>query len=269
MSISSSSETVLSPSRVTFRDEGEQKQREKAESDSLPSPLKMERKNTEGGLNDKLVAARDYKPLVIMGPSGVGKGTLVKMLYQKYPGKFSTSVSHTTRGAREGEVDGKHYHFTSREQMQADVDEGLFVESAVVHGNLYGTSIQSVIDVGQMGAVCILEIDLQGAISIFERYQKDPASSLDCYYVFIHPPEIDELLLRLERRNSETKKSIDTRMQTARVELQRIQSTEAKFIDNHLINDDLDDCFQELSELISGWYEHLTAPAEENSSSAE
>lgn len=81
------------------------------------------------------------RPLVICGPSGVGKGTLMNMLFEEFGGFFGFSVSHTTRAPRPGEVHGVHYNFTSREVMSAAIDEGRFLEFAQVHTNLYGTSI--------------------------------------------------------------------------------------------------------------------------------
>jgi guanylate kinase len=77
------------------------------------------------------------KPVVFCGPSGVGKGTLIDLLMKKFPDSFGFSVSHTTRKPREGEVDGKHYHFTTVEDIKKEIDAGKFVEYAEVHGNYY------------------------------------------------------------------------------------------------------------------------------------
>ena len=79
------------------------------------------------------------KPVVICGPSGVGKGTLIEMLQKRFPTAFGFSVSHTTRPPREGEVDGKHYNFTTVEQIKKDIDDGKFIEYAEVHGKYYGS----------------------------------------------------------------------------------------------------------------------------------
>ena len=76
-------------------------------------------------------------PVVFCGPSGVGKGTLIDLLMKKFPDAFGFSVSHTTRGPREGEVNGKHYHFTTVEDIKKEIDAGKFVEYAEVHGNYY------------------------------------------------------------------------------------------------------------------------------------
>jgi guanylate kinase len=80
------------------------------------------------------------KPVVFCGPSGVGKGTLIDMLFKRFPNdQFGFSVSHTTRNPREGEVDGKHYHFTTVDDIKQEIEDGKFVEYANVHGNYYGT----------------------------------------------------------------------------------------------------------------------------------
>jgi guanylate kinase len=120
--------------------------------------------------------------IVVCGPSGVGKGTLIKMLMDRNPSTFGFSVrrgsaasvtsgspmpwglsrtthvqvSHTTRKPREGEVDGVHYHFSEKDAIEKDIAEGLFIEHACVHGNYYGTSIAAVKSVGEAGKVVSL-----------------------------------------------------------------------------------------------------------------
>lgn len=93
------------------------------------------------------------KPIVISGPSGVGKGTLIAKLMDEFPSMFGFSVSHTTRAPRNKEKNGVHYHFTERMVMEKDIQDGKFLESASVHGNLYGTSIEAVDVVSDAGKV--------------------------------------------------------------------------------------------------------------------
>lgn len=95
------------------------------------------------------------KPVVISGPSGVGKGTLINKLMDEYPSAFGFSVSHTTRAPREKEKDGIHYHFTERSIMEKDIENRKFLEFAHVHGNLYGTSIEAVEVVTDTGKVML------------------------------------------------------------------------------------------------------------------
>ena len=96
------------------------------------------------------------RPIVISGPSGVGKGTLINMLMKEFPAMFGFSVSHTTRAPREKEENGVHYHFTNRDVMEEEIKSGKFLEFAAVHGNLYGTSIEAVEVVADAGKVYIL-----------------------------------------------------------------------------------------------------------------
>lgn len=103
----------------------------------------------------------ELRPVVIIGPSGVGKGTLVARLMAKHGDHFGFTVSHTTRQPRPGEQDGKDYHFVTSDAMQQAVLGGEFLEHAEVHGNLYGTSIDAVRKVKGEGKTAILEIDVQ------------------------------------------------------------------------------------------------------------
>lgn len=95
------------------------------------------------------------KPIVISGPSGVGKGTLISKLMKEFPSMFGFSVSHTTRAPREKEIDGVHYHFTERSVMEREIKAGKFLEFASVHGNLYGTSVEAVEVVADAGKVYV------------------------------------------------------------------------------------------------------------------
>ena len=140
--------------------------------------------------------APERKPLVVAGPSGSGKSTLIKRLLAKHPDDFGFSVSHTTRAPRQGEEDGVAYYFSTREEMDADIEAGLFIESAEYSGNLYGTSFKGVEDVTTAGKVCILDIDMQGVRSIAASDAIHPT------FLFIKPPSIESLRARLEARGT-------------------------------------------------------------------
>ncbi|KAE8718608.1 Guanylate kinase 1 [Hibiscus syriacus] len=133
------------------------------------------------------------KPVVISGPSGVGKGKLLNMLMKEFPSMFGFSVSHTTRAPRGNENNGVHYHFTDRSVFEKDIKDGKFLEFASVHGNLYGTSIEAVEAVADSGKRCILDIDVQRARSV-------RASSLDAIFIFVCPPSMREFEERLRAR---------------------------------------------------------------------
>ena len=151
---------------------------------------------------------------VITGPSGVGKSTLIKKLMAEFPDHFGFSVSHTTREPRPGEQAGIDYHFVSREQMQQDIEAGLFVEHAEVHGNLYGTSMAAVQAVTRQGKVCLLDIDVQGAESV-----RRSALASTCSFVFFAPPTAAVLEQRLRGRGTETEEKIQKRLGNSLKEL--------------------------------------------------
>ncbi|XP_065044475.1 guanylate kinase 1-like isoform X2 [Musa acuminata AAA Group] len=182
------------------------------------------------------------KPIVISGPSGVGKGTLINKLMKEFPSKYGFSVSHTTRAPREKELDGVHYHFTERSLMEKDIRDGKFLEFASVHGNLYGTSIEAVEAVTDSGKRCILDIDVQGARSV-------RASSLDAIFIFICPPSFEELEERLRARATETEEQVQKRLRNARAELDEGRSP--GLFDHILVNDDLETCYETLKKLLA------------------
>ncbi|XVF07253.1 hypothetical protein REPUB_Repub06bG0122500 [Reevesia pubescens] len=181
------------------------------------------------------------KPVVISGPSGVGKGTLVNMLMKEFPFMFGFSVSHTTRAPRGMEKNGVHYHFTERSIMEKDIEDGKFLEFASVHGNLYGTSIEAVEAVADSGKRCILDIDVQGARSV-------RASSLDAIFIFICPPSMRELEERLRARGTETEEQILKRLRNAEAEIE--QGKSSGIFDHILYNDNLEECYENLKELL-------------------
>ncbi|KAL3826939.1 hypothetical protein ACHAXA_006019 [Cyclostephanos tholiformis] len=189
------------------------------------------------------------RPVVICGPSGVGKGTLIELLQKRFPdGKFGFSVSHTTRKPREGEVNGVHYHFTTVEDIRKDIEDGKFIEYAEVHGNYYGTSIASVESVQGKNLICLLDIDVQGA-------QKVKASSLDAHYLFIAPPSTEELESRLRGRGTESEDAIQRRLANARGELE--YGLESGNFDAVLVNNDLGKTLEKMVEIFRGWFPEL------------
>ncbi|KAK4755409.1 hypothetical protein SAY87_009166 [Trapa incisa] len=181
------------------------------------------------------------KPIVISGPSGVGKGTLINKLMEEFPLLFGFSVSHTTRSPRNMEKDGIHYHFTQKGAMERDIKEGKFLEYASVHGNLYGTSIEAVEMVADEGKRCILDIDVQGARSV-------RASSLEAVFIFICPPSMEELENRLRARGTETEEQILKRLRNAKTELE--QGVSSGLFDHILYNDNLEECYGRLKKLL-------------------
>jgi guanylate kinase len=176
--------------------------------------------------------------LIISAPSGAGKTTLCNHLLKRFPA-MRESVSYTTRSPRPGEVDGRDYHFVSRERFQSMVAEGAFAEWAEVHGNLYGTSLNTLEDARGNGIDLVLDIDCQGARQLKENFAGGT-------YVFILPPSMAELRRRLEGRSSDAREVIERRIQRASEEIR-----EARWYDYIIINDLFEKAFEELSAIVT------------------
>jgi len=183
------------------------------------------------------------RPVVLCGPSGVGKGTLLKRIFADFPDLFALSVSHTTRQPREGEIDGKHYNFSTREEIERGKAEGKFIETAEFAGNLYGTSIQALKDVALSGKTCILEIDIQGAKTVSQNPELNPR------FLFISAPSIEDLEKRLRGRATETEEKIKERMAKGREEMDFL-TTNPTFFEKVIVNDDLETAYQELKKYL-------------------
>jgi len=175
--------------------------------------------------------------LVISGPSGTGKGTLIKLLMEQDP-SLVFSVSATTRAPREGEIDGVHYHFVSDEKYDQLVAEGAFVEYANVHGKRYGTLRSEVYGRLEKGENVVLDIDVQGALNVIAN-EKEKVS------IFLLPPSMKELRRRLTDRGTETPEQIETRLHNAIWEITQKDHYEYK-----VINDDMNECLRVLQAII-------------------
>jgi guanylate kinase len=189
-------------------------------------------------------------PLVVCGPSGVGKGTIIAKFMEEFGGKdrFGFTVSHTTRPPRPGEEEGIHYHFSSHDAMRLEIDAGLFLEHAEVHGNLYGTSWSSMRNVQTSGKRCLLDIDVQGV----RRLKTLQSPTLMPTYIFIAPPSLDALEKRLEDRGTESAESLARRTQNARMEME--YGLEEGNFDFIVVNDDLDKATLKFSNVIAQIY---------------
>ena len=175
---------------------------------------------------------------VISGPSGAGKGTLVKRLVERIPDAW-VSVSATTRQPRPGEVDGVHYFFMNDKRFDDLIAAHGFLEWADVHGKRYGTLKRTVLERVRKGSQVILEIDVQGA---FQVRKMVPEAIL----IFIEPPSLEELRRRLEGRGTEDAEAIERRMKTAELELAQKDA-----YDKQLVNDDLDAATDELVAFVN------------------
>lgn len=176
--------------------------------------------------------------LIISGPSGTGKGTLVKKLMDSDP-SFGFSCSATTRAARPGEVNGIHYHFIDDAEYDRMLANDEFLEHATVHGHRYGTPRKQVECLLDCGKNVLLDIDPQGALSIMERVK-------DYVSIFILPPSFSALRVRLHTRNTDDPVEIERRLRNARKEVLNISKYQYA-----VINDDLDLAFSQLQSIVN------------------
>ncbi|MCR5705594.1 MAG: guanylate kinase [Acholeplasmatales bacterium] len=151
--------------------------------------------------------------IVLSGPSGVGKGTVRKALFNMPGHNLEYSISMTTRKQRPGEVDGKDYYFVSREEFEKRISEGKFLEYAEFVGNYYGTPLDLVNEKLAKGNEVVLEIEVQGALQVREKCP-------DAVFIFLAPPSKQALYDRLRSRGTESEDVIEQRVQKANKEFQ-------------------------------------------------
>jgi len=203
-------------------------------------------------LPERTLTLREQRLMtVFVGPSGVGKGTLLKKVREEFGSQISVAVSHTTRLAREGEINGVHYHFVSKSKFEEMVSNGEFIENKQFASNSYGTSIKAVEDIAAKNQVCFLEIDMQGAKTLKER-------GFLSRFVFIKTSgdTLEQVRKRLGGRGTESQAQIDLRTQQAARELDFL-SKNPNFFDFVLNNDDIVDAAKELCGKLSEWYKQL------------
>lgn len=177
---------------------------------------------------------------IFSAPSGSGKTTILKKIFEKMPGMFGFSVSATNRPAREGEKDGKDYYFLSTEEMKRRIEKGDFLEwEQVYEGRYYGTPKSEPDRIAAEGKIAVFDVDVKGGINI-KKILKD-----DAYAIFIMPPSVEELRKRLQGRNTETEEDLEKRL--ARAEMEIGLSSE---FDKVVLNDDLDTAVSQVEEAI-------------------
>ena len=177
------------------------------------------------------------KLYVISGSSGVGKGTVIKSFLEKHP-EYRLSVSCTTRGKRDGEVDGVNYFFLSNDEFDECIKNNEFLEWAEFSGNRYGTKKSFVDSCLKNGESIILEIDTKGALNV-------KSIMSDAVLIFITPPSLDELETRLRGRGTETEDAIQRRLASIKLEIEN-----SKKFDYTIVNDTVENAVKALEKII-------------------
>lgn len=188
-------------------------------------------------------------PLVVSGPSGVGKSTLISSLFHQFPHKFAFSVSCTTRPPRINEIEGQHYYFISHSNFSQKINDSVFIEYCQVHHQLYGTLFSEVEKVTKSGKICVLDIDVQGALKL--KAKKIPFNG-----IFIKPKCQKTLEARLRSRNSDSEESIKTRLANSKLELD-ILSKNPDLYQNIITNDDLTEAKSSFVSTLQSLYPQL------------
>lgn len=175
--------------------------------------------------------------IVISGPSGSGKGTIIKELLSINK-KLWLSISMTTRNIRPGDIPNESYYFLTREEFESRIKEDKFLEYAEYNGNYYGTPKDKIEDYLNKGIDVILEIEIQGALKIKEKVK-------DAIFIFIMPPSLKELKRRLIGRNTETIDKVISRFTTAYKEINEV--TKYNYV---VVNDEINNSVEKVNSII-------------------
>lgn len=184
------------------------------------------------------LALLDARPIIISGPSGVGKGTLIKRLKDNHPTIFDTVVSHTTRQPRPDEIEGVAYFFRSAPEIWNMIMRKDFVEHIYYSGNFYGTSKKAMTELMKKGVAPILDVEMEGV-------KQMKASDLVARYVFLSPPSLETFEARLWERGTEDEAIISQRLAQAKLELEFAGTGVHDII---IVNDDLDEAYRQLED---------------------
>ncbi len=175
--------------------------------------------------------------IIVVGPSGVGKSTLLDQALKEFP-LLTDTTTYTTRAMREGEKEGVPYHFVSKDKFKKLIEENFFVEWAQVHSNLYGTPFYQLNEAWKKGQTVIMDVDIQGART-FKKHFPQAVS------VFILPPSIDVLRQRIAGRDKVPPPDLELRMINAQKEIDQ-----ASFCDHQITNSDLPTSYSQLKIII-------------------
>ncbi|MBH0229119.1 guanylate kinase [Halobacillus yeomjeoni] len=175
---------------------------------------------------------------ILSGPSGVGKGTVRKALFEQST-NLRYSISMTTREPREGEVDGVDYFFKSRDEFEKLISEGQLIEHAEYVGNYYGTPRQYVEQTLEEGKDVFLEIEVQGALKVRENFPQG-------VFIFLIPPSLEELKDRIVTRGTETEDKVKNRLHAAKEEIEMMDA-----YDYVVVNDEIDNAVKKVQSIVA------------------
>ena len=196
---------------------------------------------------EQLLLSTSSRVFIVSAPSGAGKTSLIRALTQS-SSRIVAAVSHTTRARRPGESDGKDYHFVTRNMFEEMIGQHAFLEFALVFDNLYGTSLESVNSQRANGNHVLLEIDWQGAGQIRKRIP-------DAVSIFIMPPSLKSLEIRLRERRQDSDEVIQRRMREARSEMAHYPE-----YDYVIVNENFVDALSKLTQIVNGHTDEYIEP---------
>jgi guanylate kinase len=189
------------------------------------------------------------KPLMIIGPSGVGKDTYMQLLISKYPKIFKKCVSCTTRAPRANEIEGINYYYITKEKFLELEKNGDIIGKFEKYNNLYGTSKQIIEKMLSNDEIIYFDYNIETAIKIFND------KTIEFNYIALLPPNIEELEIRLKKRGTDNEESIKKRISYANKEIELINKS--KFINHVIVNDVIEKSFQEFELCVKKLYSHI------------
>jgi len=187
-----------------------------------------------------------FKPLVVVGPSGAGKGTLISFLTSKFPEKFGFSVSYTTRAPRQGEVDGVHYNFVTMDKFKDMIANDEFIEHCQVYDKMYGTAKEQIRKIQNEKKIPLLDIDVQGALKFAKVFP-------DSNFLAVLPPSKAQLEKRLRGRGTDSQENILHRLTFVEGEMESLCQNKSTF-NYRIVNEKLEVSRRTLELLTSALY---------------
>lgn len=242
-------EGVNIPKDLSFLRCSKLSQEEAFEIDLKESVKKNDEELTKKRNFDTSAVNMHNRPFIIVGPSGVGKSTLIKAFEEKHPNKLGFSVSYTTRNPRKGEEHGVNYFFVTKDEFKTMIANDEFIEHCEVHGNYYGTSKKQIRDIQAKGKIPLLDIDIQGTIKFLKVFPETNT-------LFVFPPAFEDLKARLEKRGTESPETLAKRLGNASNEMsQGLVDDDEYLIGYRLINKDLGKSKKVFINLMEALYE--------------